>query len=161
MIARTDYAINGGTYHEGGLPYGSDGSDPFINCAHPELFDGVSFLRSQVEKIDDGTSNTYLVGERCCQLRRILHGPPADDDQGWDMGYDWDVCRGPYAKPQQDRAGVKNSEVFGSAHAAGWHMVFCDGAVRMLSYGIDETTHVHLGSRNDHIPIDQSKLPAP
>jgi hypothetical protein len=161
VIARTDYAINGGTYHEGSLPYGSVGDDPYLNCAHPELFDGISYLRSQVEKIDDGASNTYLVGERCVNSDEYYTGRPPDDDQGWDLGFDWDVVRWTYAKPQRDRAGVNNSEVFGSAHAAGWHMVFCDGAVRMLSYGIDEATHKNLGSRNDHIPIDQSKLPPP
>jgi hypothetical protein len=47
--------------------------------------------------------------------------------------------------------------VFGSAHPAGWNVVFCDCAVRTMSYGIDPDIHRCLGVRNDHTPIDQSQ----
>jgi prepilin-type N-terminal cleavage/methylation domain-containing protein len=158
VVGRGDYAVNAGTYHEGWQPSGSPGSDPFIDCDHPEFFNGVSFIRSQVEKIDDGTSNTYLVCERSCNADHYYTGVPEDDDQGWDLGYDWDVVRWTWTRPHIDQAGVQNSRVFGSSHAAGWNAVFCDGAVRTMSYGIAEDTHQNLGCINDHIPIDQSQL---
>ena len=54
----------------------------------------------------------------------------------------------------QDRPGLGNKVGFGSPHAAGGQFVLCDGAVRTISYQIDEETHRRLGSRMDHLPID-------
>jgi prepilin-type N-terminal cleavage/methylation domain-containing protein len=159
VIARSDYAMNTGTYVES-WPYGSAGQDATAGLSHPELYDGVSYIRSTVSKIDDGESNTYLAGEKHVDVNHYYTGWPSSDDQGWDMGYDHDVYRMTTDIPRRDTAGLE-APVFGSAHAAGWHMAFCDGAVRMLSYGIDPVTHRNLGSCNDHTRIDQSQLPAP
>jgi prepilin-type processing-associated H-X9-DG protein len=38
---------------------------------------------------------------------------------------------------------------FGSAHPAGFNVVFCDGSVRLISYTIDEFNYMRLGNRGD------------
>ena len=77
-------------------------------------------------------------------------------------GYEWDnhrVAAHPTysdliaedSQPQQDRAGVvgPNLYAFGSAHAGGLNMAFCDGSVRTISYDIDRDTHRLNAVRND------------
>ena len=60
--------------------------------------------------------------------------------------------------PKQDRSGYDNAAPFGSAHPGGCNMVFCDGSVRTISYGVSETVHQHLGNRKDGEVIDAGKL---
>jgi prepilin-type processing-associated H-X9-DG protein len=52
--------------------------------------------------------------------------------------------------PDQAGVGVNIPEVkFGSAHAAGFNMVFCDGSVRSIAYDIDYRMHAALANRQD------------
>jgi prepilin-type processing-associated H-X9-DG protein len=43
---------------------------------------------------------------------------------------------------------------FGSCHPGGFHMVFCDGSVRKISYGISETVNNNLANRRDNQAVD-------
>jgi prepilin-type N-terminal cleavage/methylation domain-containing protein/prepilin-type processing-associated H-X9-DG protein len=111
--------------------------------------------------IKDGTSNTYLAGEKYLNPDSYLNGSDGGDCQTWDGGLSADTARWAIngIPPQQDQSGVvDNARVFGSAHAAGFNMVFCDGSVRNISYSINLTVHSNLGNRKDGQPIDGSKL---
>ena len=118
---------------------------------------GVIYRRSMCKLawISDGTSNTYLLGERYCDPDYYTNGDPSlwYDDQGWVEGYDFDTNRwtsnDANCKPQQDRAGYNNGNAFGSAHASGFCMGFCDGSVHWMSYSINPQVHDYLGNRCD------------
>ena len=47
---------------------------------------------------------------------------------------------------------------FGSAHANGFNMAFCDGSVQSMSYTIDLDVHRHLCNRKDDQPVDPKSL---
>jgi prepilin-type processing-associated H-X9-DG protein len=58
----------------------------------------------------------------------------------------------------QDRPGYANPYRYGSAHAGGCNMAFCDGSVHRISYAIAPELHRRLGNRNDGCVVDMSQL---
>ncbi len=139
---------------------------------------GIFHSRSMTKMayITDGTSNTYLAGEKYVWPDHYDDGIPPNDDQGWDIGFDWDNLRwsgltsisaagvlDPIGsadatyQPLQDTPGF-NTPGFGSAHSNGFHMAFCDGSVQMMNYSIDLETHHRLGNRKDGLTIDGKKF---
>jgi prepilin-type N-terminal cleavage/methylation domain-containing protein/prepilin-type processing-associated H-X9-DG protein len=134
---------------------------------------GVSHFASEVElnQIEDGTSNTYMVGEKWVGIDQYegtggtsgTAGFSWGENQSAYSGWEWDQHRvgardttsataAETRQPSQDQGGVgvNDPEVkFGSAHAGGFNMVFCDGSVRNISYDVDYKTHGYLASRVD------------
>jgi type II secretory pathway pseudopilin PulG len=135
---------------------------------------GVMYYRSRLEtqRIEDGTANTYLVGEKWMPadgydgvLSSSQPGFSWGENQSMYTGYEWDnhrtawnpdpnVTREPAElwQPGPDQAGVGLAfpeRRFGSAHPANFHMVFCDGSVQSISYDIDPLTHRNLANRLD------------
>ena len=125
---------------------------------------GAIFLHSQVRlpDITDGTSNTYLLGERFCDPDHYFDGLSPPDNQVVDTGACYDVVRwtnnDPYFKPTPDTPGLGLWYAFGSAHANGFHMALCDGSVHMINYTIDPLVHSYLGNRKDGMMIDGKKF---
>ena len=122
--------------------------------------------------ITDGASNTYLIGEKYLTPDSYTNGNDIGDDQGWMEGYDYDTNRWVqvgditdsdptkrgYLLPMQDTPGYVDWLRFGSAHATGLNMAFCDGSVQFLSYAIDPETHRRLGNREDGMAVDPKNL---
>ncbi len=170
-IARGDYAANGGSCSANGVANGGP-SSLADGDASPSSYesDGVVYERSEIRMaaIRDGTTNTYFVGERYINPDCYETGDDDADDQNLYIGADQDTLRWTYYdpsdpngspgyRPSQDRAGSSTpGEAFGSAHAAGFNMVFCDGSVQCIPYSIDRMVHRHLGSRNDGQVTPQS-----
>ncbi len=46
---------------------------------------------------------------------------------------------------------------FGSAHAGGFNMAFCDGSVHTILYEIDPTVHAMLSDRQDGLTVDSTQ----
>ncbi len=133
-------------------------------------------LATTIAQIQDGTSNTYLCGEKYIDANHYLDGLDGTDGGDSDCicdycGYDADMIRfcafasgnvstdppaTPGYTPKQDMPGFMNNNIFGSAHAGMCNMAFCDGSVHQISYGISPTIHWELGNRADGNAIDAS-----
>jgi prepilin-type N-terminal cleavage/methylation domain-containing protein/prepilin-type processing-associated H-X9-DG protein len=113
---------------------------------------GVVFQHTQFSERDitDGLHCTYLVGEKSINPDWYYLGNQEGDDQGPFVADERDSvrCTENYP-PVQDQAGLDRSYYFGSPHANGFYMGFCDGSVRLMSYSISLTTHSQLGIRFD------------
>jgi prepilin-type N-terminal cleavage/methylation domain-containing protein/prepilin-type processing-associated H-X9-DG protein len=149
VAARTDYAMSGGS--------------ATVVTAYQVKFVGEGVWeygrRTRLKNIVDGTSNTYLVGEKTMDPLKYITG----DDYG---------DRGPIAgfnnPAPATNEGATNSYVrfavqapsrdvsntcmschnFGSAHPATCNISMADGSVRSLSYEMDLKLHLALASIN-------------
>ena len=124
------------------------------------MLTGVMFQRSEVgtQHVVDGTSKTYLLGERYLNASNYMRDQPTSDggstveggdDWGWAWGYCDDNSRSGLKPPLVDFPNVSSKEIFGSAHPGGWHAAFCDGHVEAISYDIDLLLHQRNANRRD------------
>ena len=177
--AHTDYAANGGMVTGvmsgqwvnlwnpqnplgDGDPSFADGRG-FVWPKAPQ-YDGVFYSTSttRLAEITDGTTNTYLIGEKyvdpdyytgaCNSVYLAGNNGPAY------VGYDWKTVRWSDTGPRQDQAGLPDYRNFGSAHASAFNMAMCDGSVRSISYTIDIATHGWLCNRHDGQVVDAGKF---
>jgi prepilin-type N-terminal cleavage/methylation domain-containing protein len=172
IVGRSDYAANLGTGIVAWSPATgpktieeaeTDPKNQFASIA--EKANGVVFTGSMVRMADitDGTSNTYLLGEKCLDPANYENGIDDGDNEQALMGADIDILRITATNrfPMQDALDptMRNRLFyrFGSAHASAFHMAFCDGSVRPIAYEIDPPVHQDLGNRKDGHAIDASK----
>ena len=167
-VPRGDYAANSGdtdqeiTWKGQPVPYAS-GDAPGFPWWPPEFFTGIAFERSEIKMCDvtDGTSNTYMIGEKYLNVDRYFDGLDGGDNQSLFSGWNCDNHRCTLVSagsPMQDQPGYTSVRIFGSAHAIGFHMALCDGSVHMINYSIDPETHRRLGNRHDGMTIDGKKF---
>jgi prepilin-type N-terminal cleavage/methylation domain-containing protein len=134
---------------------------------------GVIFQRSEIkyEQITDGTSKTYLLGEKNLDANHYEDGLPGNDDQSMYNAQDRDNLRsthcwvpgkenvGPPLWPAiPDTPGLEYTWSFGGPHAGGWMALFCDGSVHFMSYDMPALNHQRLGNRLDGENIDLGQL---
>jgi prepilin-type N-terminal cleavage/methylation domain-containing protein len=171
-VARADYAINAGTsdiFSFGGPAdmVQGDNAQFWQNAPLPKGFSGISHLRVSVStrSIVDGTSKTYLLGEKNLDAANYDTGNSSGDNESLYAGYCTDLhrfagvienlklSRSPYAAPLNDNtppdSDIPGSVRFGSAHPVGFHMAYCDGSVHFLDYDVDPGVHFRSGHRSD------------
>jgi len=185
LVAKTDYASNGGSVITTPVTVRGDkvnrnknqGPPSFEAAEKPEWVDGfqyvaglatgVVFAQSTIKfrDIPDGTTCTYMVGEKYRDPARYLTGEGGDDAESMYIGDNevlsrWSVSWGQRFKedatpspPTRDLLGHDVGGAFGSAHPGGWNCALCDGSVRALSYDIDPKLHVVLSNRKDGKPL--------
>jgi hypothetical protein len=151
---RSDYAASSG----------SKANNTACTTSYPDYTDngkasmtGALYCNPGLKPIEirDGLSNTYLAGERYLSPDDYRdNGPDNGNLLSWASGHDYTNfrCTDPQvanaSAPIRDRPGFQNRMTFGSPHTV-FHMAFCDGAVRAMSYSITQTTHGRLGNRGD------------
>ncbi|MDC0934896.1 DUF1559 domain-containing protein [Pirellulales bacterium] len=175
--ARSDYVANAGdifiTWANGGPQpaQGFEGS-AWGTGAHRRMREsgsGVLHQASEVKLawITDGTSNTYMVGEKYMNPDHYEDGRDSSDDHSMLCGDDYDMQawtsgfprpdfidvdnEDAYYPPIQDRPGFPGRFNFGSVHSAVWHIVMCDGSVQANSYDINYVVHARSSNRHDGI----------
>jgi prepilin-type processing-associated H-X9-DG protein len=109
-------------------------------------------------EIADGTSNTYLCGEKYIELGCYENGECWGDQatlySGYDAGNVRFSCKDTFPRAMQDSTNVNPPTLWGGVHAGAFPMGFCDGSVRPVSYGINPQVHDHLGHRSDGNVVD-------
>lgn len=176
VSARTDYAANSGSAlyfprYSDGWSSPSEVDQPGFNGWPPaefyNLLDGTICPFTNVKFVDitDGTTQTYLLGEKYINASDYDTGTNGIDNNPIYCGFDWDWQRWTGDEdavasaenifaPLQDQSGYDNYVTFGSAHSNGFHMALCDGSVHVISYSIDPVVHMYLGDRGDGMVID-------
>ncbi len=163
-VTKSDYAANAGD----AITEAVEGPGTLQQAELPQYtwltkkLTGVIIQHSELKAsaVTDGTSNTYLMGEK--HLDPDNYGddyqppnlqPPNDDDDGAFVGFDNDTCHLTSYRPRQDTPGLE-SKTFGSVHPGGFHMAMCDGSIQVVSYDIDPAIHKSLGNRRDGVVAD-------
>jgi hypothetical protein len=119
----------------------------------------VHHIPVKLQKISDGLSNTYLIGEKALTIPRYEDGKAPWDDQSYYIGFDEDTNLSSYKLPIEDSPlDIDVHFQFGSAHTTVFQMAFCDGSVHPLSYDIELEVHRSLGSRNGAETVDDSNF---
>ena len=125
-------------------------------------------------KITDGTSHTFLLGEKYVRSD-LYQGGSKSDDKGWTDGWDPDSMRSTCFQPYQDGDSTgfqfqplndpndlfgidRDVYYFGSAHTCGFNGIFADGSVRTLNYDIDVVLFNALATRAGDEVIDESAV---
>jgi prepilin-type N-terminal cleavage/methylation domain-containing protein len=181
ISARTDYAANAGDgiYCEyppfpphydpsqwGSFKFGVDELGNIPGSTN-HIFTGVNFMNSYLRIVDikDGTSHTYMVGEKYLNPDNYYNGSDSADDWCMYSGAQDDNCRSCWNDttnhsydPKRDRRGATLRYNFGSAHPASFNMVMCDGSAHSIRYEIDPILHSKLGNRADRTPVDLNAM---
>jgi prepilin-type N-terminal cleavage/methylation domain-containing protein len=151
--------------------------DPTDNPKLRGYSTGVSYYQSttSIRQITGGTSHKYMIGEKFLFTDKYLTGDrPGDNDWLW-TGWDHDLYRTSGVNylagnslpspstpspipPQRDMPSTSadattrqyEADMWGSSHVAGFNMVFCDGSVHTLEYGIDLLIHRWNHNRDDY-----------
>ena len=155
MAGRSDYGGNGG---DAGLAHGSGPAsiEAGIALDASTAFTGTIFERSEVPlgRVIDGTSKTYLAGEKYIDSAHYTTGGDPADNETWCTGWNNDNYRvsgmnRQIYQPLRDRPGLTRADYYGSAHENGFNVVFADGHVAMLDFGIEGEVHRRNANRKD------------
>jgi prepilin-type N-terminal cleavage/methylation domain-containing protein/prepilin-type processing-associated H-X9-DG protein len=160
LLYHTTYAGNAGAFPA--YPTGPQGVDPNYSLAMSQATGVIHFgSTTKLGAITDGTSNTFLLGER--NFRMIQPAAAKDVWFLWFSGAYSDtmfsalyainptrVVQGEAQDFDVPGGGNATTESAGSNHPGGANMAFCDGSVRFIrdsinSWPIDPGTKLPLG----------------
>src|SRR5262249_16855215 len=147
LLAHSDYAACAGDLYRvepagdgpRDLKMGDDPSFWRSPLYRTSYFTGVIYLRSQTRMADitNGSSNTYLIGEKYLTPNRYYNGQDEGDDEAMLTGMDGCISRCTATPPLRDMPYFSDHFRFGSAHPTGCNMLYCNGRVDVVAYTID------------------------
>ena len=136
---------------------------------------GILYLNSAIDRVPDGTSQTFMVGETrwhptVAAAMAGVGGASADngwcwasavgsDDTGWGTLNNLAAAVDPINNPIYDfdpSEGLSYTiphRCFGSRHPGGCHMMMGDGSVHFFSENMDLAIYRSLGTRDDGNPV--------
>jgi len=151
-----------------GFDWSAFGSNLFSAFRGERQATGVVFGRSEINfrRIEDGTSNTYMVGEKYMSTDNYDDGLDQGDNEPAFSGNNNDTLRTTSAvrllgfkyELGPDRPGPSTNVgemIFGSAHPGVFHMAMCDGSVSSVQFGVDPEIHRTKGHRSDGVIVNQ------
>ncbi len=117
------------------------------------------YTKISYAQIEDGSSNTLVLGEKRLRPSEYIGGNSYDDDSGWTSGFDFDMLRSSACEFGPDEETSDESAYrFGSAHASVMISGFADGAVHPIGYDIDLELLNNLAHRYDGTVVNMSGL---
>lgn len=160
---RGDYAINCGDRsqnEDSGGPSSLAAADTFkwlikgptgTTATGFMLMTGISFQRSEIEirHITDGTSKTFLIGEKYLNPADYETGLDSADNETWCTGFNNDNFRTTSQAPMPDTYRISNHRIFGGIHPGLFYMSYCDGHVEGVSYDVEIAVYRMFGNRRD------------
>jgi prepilin-type N-terminal cleavage/methylation domain-containing protein len=125
-------------YYDGAARGGGD-------VANSDTYERISF-----PQIVDGSSNTFVIGEKRLNPSEYQTGA-WHDDVGWTGGWDPDILRSTVCEfgPDEDTTDQRAGFRFGAAHASGMNTGFADASVRTINYDIELEILNRLAHRSD------------
>jgi prepilin-type N-terminal cleavage/methylation domain-containing protein/prepilin-type processing-associated H-X9-DG protein len=132
---------------------GADGDDLLHPPPPPPEATGIIYMASKTRPgdVSRGLTNTFLLGERYCNPDDYFTGNDPADNEGQYSGSDNDNSRDTSDVPRQDRPGMQNGQIFGSAHNGGLNMLFADGSVHFINFDITLANWNPMGNRNSNV----------
>lgn len=118
-------------------------SHSYGSSTHPGLFAPRGVTKTRMRDVTDGTSNTFMLGERRANL---CHWGGA-----WSTNFPGAFTGQKPNSPTQttNPNNYQNNCGFSSTHVGGLHMCMADGAVRFISENIDHQTFCYIGDKAD------------
>jgi prepilin-type N-terminal cleavage/methylation domain-containing protein len=144
--AHTDYVLNGGAAKTAGSFHTDMPGIYEAGAAGGRV--GTGIVRAA--DVTDGLSQTYLIGEKAIAVEDYTTGNGDGDDGDIFHCQSGNCVRWAKQMPARDATRAQacwSCHSFGSAHAASWNAVFCDGSVRSLSYAMNFASHTAQASR--------------
>ena len=140
-VALNDYAGNGGLHTKLTEPYGRGLNGGVIIRSNNSAGSDRGYSGAMnLSRVRDGTSNTFMFGEKSL-FTGFYERDHFSDDQGYTAGFDSDTIRwgNDLLVPDSETAQIPAMEElrFGSAHPSGSMFVYCDASVRLISYTVD------------------------
>jgi len=130
----------------GGPVHWHDGSHKYTAAQIPGIFALAGVTRISLKHVTDGTSNTFLMGERNADILNA-------GGQAWDPYIPGATVQkkpnSPTMEPGNSQRWTVNSG-FSSHHIGGVHMLLADGAVRFVNSNINYETWCYLGDKSDN-----------
>ena len=148
--------------------FGGNGKTDYAGCSGTTGSNGILVRQGagsiRIASILDGTSNTVMLGEK--RLKRDRFGSTYDDNESYvSPGWDSEIERRATTDTDNSTMGPTPDILktvnppftdldsglvqFGSSHGAGANMVMGDGSVRLVRYGITNTTMQYACQRDD------------